>query len=54
MPKHFLPSSPGLVMAVEGGKAKMQHFARGQLGTKTTVSVQRMHKHSTGMQLVSE
>ncbi|AVK02490.1 hypothetical protein AM469_006297 [Pseudomonas aeruginosa] len=41
-------------MAVEGGKAKMQHFARGQLGTKTTVSVRRMHKHSTGWELVSK
>ena len=26
VPKHFLPSSPGLVMAVEGGKAKMQRL----------------------------
>ncbi|MFW4982387.1 hypothetical protein ACOAOB_25230 [Pseudomonas aeruginosa] len=42
------------VMAVEGGKAKMQHFARGQHGTKTTVSVRRMHKHSTGWELVSK
>lgn len=43
------------VMSVEDGKAKMQHyFTRGQLGSKTTVSIRRMHKHSTGWKLVSE
>jgi len=42
------------VMAVEDGKAKMQHYARGQLGSKTTVSIRRMHTHSTGWELVSE
>ncbi|HFS8928957.1 TPA: DUF6354 family protein [Pseudomonas aeruginosa] len=42
------------VMAVEDGKAKMQHYARGQLGSKTTVSIRRMHKHSTGWELVNE
>lgn len=42
------------VMAVEDGKAKMQHYYRGQLGSKTTVSIRRMHKHSTGWKLVSD
>lgn len=42
------------VMVIEDGKAKMQHYARGQLGSKTTVSIRRMHKHSTGWELVSE
>ena len=42
------------VVAIEDGKAKMQHYARGQLGSKTTVSIRRMHKHSTGWELVSD
>lgn len=42
------------VMATEDGKAKMQHYARGQLGSKTTLSIRRMHKHSTGWELVCE
>lgn len=42
------------VMSIEDGKAKMQHYARGQLGSKTTVSIRRMHKHSTGWKLISE
>ncbi|MDH0687080.1 DUF6354 family protein [Stutzerimonas stutzeri] len=42
------------VITVEDGKAKMQHYARGQLGSKTTVSIRRMYKHSTGWELVSE
>lgn len=42
------------VMAIENGKAKMQHYARGRLGSKTTVSIRRMHKHSTGWELVIE
>nr|WP_193069073.1 hypothetical protein [Pseudomonas fluorescens] len=42
------------VMAVDGGKAQMQHYTRGQLGSKTTLSIRRMHKHSTGWELVSE
>lgn len=43
------------VVAVDGGKAKMQHYASGhQLGSKTTVSIRRMHKHSTGWELVIE
>jgi hypothetical protein len=41
-------------MAVEDGKAKMQHYARGQLGSKTTVTIRCMHKHSTGWELVNE
>jgi len=36
------------VMAIEDGKAKMRHYACGRLGSKTTVSIRRMHKHSTG------
>lgn len=43
-----------MVMAVDGGKAKMQHYAYGRLGSKTTVSIKRMHNHNTGWQLVSE
>ena len=42
------------VIAIEDDKAKMQHYARGQLGSKTTVSIRRMHKHSTGWDLVNE
>lgn len=42
------------VMAIEDGKAEMQHYARGQLGSKTFVSIRRMHKHSAGWELVSE
>ncbi|OWJ93015.1 hypothetical protein B6S59_18845 [Pseudomonas sp. A46] len=42
------------VITVEDGKAKMQHYARGKLGSKTTVSIRRMYKHSTGWELVSE
>jgi len=42
------------VMSIEDGKAKMQHYARGRLGSKTTVSIRRMHTHSTGWKLVSQ
>ncbi|WP_276146934.1 hypothetical protein [Pseudomonas aeruginosa] len=39
-------------MSIEDGKAKMQHYARGRLGSKTTVSILRMYKHSSGWKLV--
>ncbi|HBN9060903.1 hypothetical protein ACV344_31015 [Pseudomonas aeruginosa] len=38
------------VTSVSFGKAKMESFA----GSKSTVSVRRMHNHSTGWELVSE
>jgi len=42
------------VMEVVDGKAKMQVGAIGHLGSKSTVSIRRMYKHSTGWELVSE
>lgn len=36
------------VVAVANGKAEMRFYSPGRLGTKSTVSIARMHKHSTG------
>lgn len=37
------------VMEVVDGKARMQHYAFGRLGSKSTVSIRRMHEqHGLG------
>lgn len=41
------------VIAVADGKAEMQFYAKGQLGSKTKVSIRLMHKHSRGWELVN-
>jgi hypothetical protein len=39
---------------IELGKAQMFTMVNGQAGKSTMVSIQRMHKHSTGWALVQE
>lgn len=42
------------VVEVNGGRAKMRFYSRGREGGETTISIRRMHKHSTGWELVSQ